>query len=453
MNLERLKLLIAEGEGLTVEFKEKYTPKIDRDIVALANARGGYIVLGVNDEGQVTGEKLTNHTKAEILSIARNCDPPITLSKVSHINGVVVIEVPEGDEKPHGCSSGYFRRLDAVTQKMTHKEVGFLFKNAHAISYEERLCKDVSWNDISREKIKAFFKEAGISAGKISSGDVLTSLNLATKDGIKNAGVLFFAREPRRHILQCETILVSFKGTKRVDILDRKDVQDDLWTQYQEAMIFLKRHLSVRTEIKGLDRKDYYEIPLEALREAVANALIHRDYGIRGTSIMVEVHENCVIIKNPGGFPAGMSREKLGDLSVRRNELIADIFARMHRIERMGSGFKRIRESMESAGLPFPKISSNEFFFIEFERPQKKSERVVEKGVERVVEKGVGKISANQQKIIETIQKNPMATAKELADFVGISHRKIQSNLAKLKSAGVLKRIGADKGGYWKLVQ
>ena len=445
MKLEELKLHVAEGEGLTVEFKEKFTSRIDRDIVALANARGGFIFLGVNDEGQMVGEKLTNRMKADILSLARNCEPHIAISKVSQVDKTVVIEIPEGDEKPHSCSSGYFRRLDAVTQKMTQKEVGLLFKNVSAISYEERICGDISWNDVSKEKIETFLKEAGIAIDKIDPKDVLTSLNLATKKGIKNAGVLFFARELRRYIAQCETILVSFKGTQRVDIIDRKDVQDDLWTQYQEAMIFLKRHLSVRTEIKGLDRKDSYEIPLEALREAVANALIHRDYSVRGTSIMVEVHENHVIIKNPGGFPSGMSQDRLGALSVRRNELIADIFARMHRSERVGSGFKRIRESMEAAGLPFPKISSDEFFFIEFERPAKgkDTELGVSEGVSEGVNEGVNLM-------IKYIKQNPGKRAPYIAGAVNVPLKTLERWLKKVKSEGKIRYKGSAKtGGYY----
>ena len=133
--------------------------------------------------------------KAEISSLARNCEPHITIPKISQVDKLIVIEVPEGDEKPYSCSSGYFRRLDAVTQKMTHKEVGLLFKNANAISYEERICNGIYWSDISKEKIRTFFKEAGISVNKINPQDVLVSLNLADKNGIKNAGVLFFAKE------------------------------------------------------------------------------------------------------------------------------------------------------------------------------------------------------------------------------------------------------------------
>ena len=252
---------------------------------------------------------------------------------------------------------------------MTQKEIGFFYKNAVAGAFEEGIHKDVHWEDISSEKIQTFFGETRISIDNVSPQDALRSLNLATKDGIKNAGVLFFAKEPRRHIIQCQMTLVAFKGANRIHIYDRKDIQDDLWIQYKEAMIFLEKHLNVRSEIKGFDRKDIYEIPLEALREAVANAIIHRDYTVRGTSIMVEVHEDRVVISNPGGFPSGMSEAKLGSLSIRRNELIADIFARMNRIEWIGSGFKRIREFMEAAKLPFPSVESDSFFFINFKRP------------------------------------------------------------------------------------
>lgn len=124
--------------------------------------------FGVNDEGEVAGEKLTNRMKAEILSLARNCEPSVTIPKISQVGKVVVIEVSEGDDKPHSCSPGYFRRLDAVTQKMTHKEVGLLFKSVNVISFEKRFCRDVAWNDISKEKIRKFFKEAGINAGKMN---------------------------------------------------------------------------------------------------------------------------------------------------------------------------------------------------------------------------------------------------------------------------------------------
>src|SRR3989338_1160357 len=112
MKSDELKLLLKEGEGLTVEFKEKYTSRISEDIVAFVNTKGGFILLGVDDNGNIAGEKLTNRLKAEINNLARNCDPHITIGKISQVDNIIVIQIQEGDEKPYSCSSGYFRRLD-----------------------------------------------------------------------------------------------------------------------------------------------------------------------------------------------------------------------------------------------------------------------------------------------------------------------------------------------------
>ena len=96
MNLRLLNLLVKEGEGLTTEFKEHFTARIDQDIVAFTNSKGGKIFLGVTDNGNISGEKLTNHLKSQIISIGRNCDPSISVS-IKQIGNIVLLEVPEGD--------------------------------------------------------------------------------------------------------------------------------------------------------------------------------------------------------------------------------------------------------------------------------------------------------------------------------------------------------------------
>src|SRR4030043_2241604 len=159
----KINILIKEGEGLTVECKERYTPKIDRDIVAFANSKGGLLLLGVDDGGKVVGEKLTNKMKAEINAIARNCDPSIHLKNIRQVGKIVVIEVAVGDEKPYSSSSGYFRRLDAVTQKMTQREVRAIFRETEDISFEDIACKDLSLKEISLKKVKSFLQEAHMS--------------------------------------------------------------------------------------------------------------------------------------------------------------------------------------------------------------------------------------------------------------------------------------------------
>ncbi len=440
---EKLQILIKEGEGLTVEFKERFTSRINEDIVAFANTKGGVILLGVRDDKSVIGEKLTNDLKGRITSIARNCNPSVPI-KIKQVENIVLIEVPSGEEKPYSCSAGFFRRLDAVTQKMTTQELRLMFHEHEAIPFEEKINKEIRWEDISREKMRSFLEESHIEVKKIAPETILQSLNLARGSRIMNAGVLFFAANVRKFILQAQMTLIAFKGTDRIHIYDRKDVRDDLLTQFNEAILFLKKHLNVRSEIRGVNREDIYEIPLEALREAVANAIIHRDYSVRGTSLMVEVHEDKVVIVNPGGLPVGLTPADLINVSIRRNELIADMFARMDKVERVGTGIRRMRDVMKDAGLTYPEIKSDLFFTITFKRLV---------GPDRTKSPTQKTTQKTTQKILDIIGENPTISRKELAQRIGnITENGIKYHLARLVKLGKLKRIGPDKGGRWQVV-
>src|SRR3989304_5254635 len=387
----KINILIKEGEGLTVECKERYTPKIDRDIVAFANSKGGLLLLGVDDRGKVVGEKLTNKMKAEINTIARNCDPSIHLKNIRQVGKIVVIEVAEGDEKPYSSSSGYFRRLDAVTQKMTQREVRAIFRETEDISFEDIACKDLSLKEISLKKVKSFLQEANMSY-KISKANLsffLTSLSICNKGKINNAGALMFASKVEKFIPHAESIFASFKGTDKTNIYDRNDVKDDLLIQFGEAVAFFKKHLNVRSEIRGFDRFDIYEIPLDALREAVVNAIVHRDYAIKGTSIYVRIYDDRVEIENPGGLPDGITKRDFGKSSVRRNPIIADLFHRMGKVERMGSGIERMRELMRDAGLKEPVFEMDAFFRVTFYRDPRYSLKADKEPAEKTMGKGL----------------------------------------------------------------
>jgi len=458
IDAQRIDMIIQEGEGLTVEFKEHFSSRIGEDMTAFANTKGGVIILGVRDDKTICGEELTNDMKARINSVARNCTSPIQ-PKIRQVKNLVVIDVPQGDEKPYGCSAGYFRRLDGTTQKMSNHELRIMFREHEIISFEEMVHREVAWPDISRDKIKIFLKEADIGIKKIVAHDILTSLNVAHNDKITNAGVLFFAENPRKFILQAQMTLIAFKGKDRIHIFDRQDIKDDLLTQFNGALFFLKKHLNLRSEIKDVNRKDIYEIPIEALREAVANAIIHRDYGMRGTSLMVEVYDDRVEIVNPGGLPAGLERKDFGKISVRRNERIADLFFRMDKVELAGTGLRRMREAMSAAELPPPRIRQTTFFNISFKRPTFDSklafvakQEPAEKVTDRVTEKVTDRVTENQSLILKGMKENKQITSKTLAESVGISERKIKGNIKLLKNKGLLKRIGPDRGGHWEVV-
>lgn len=440
MKLEELNLIIKEGEGLTVEFKEKYTPKIDRDIVALANARGGVILLGINDDGKIVDEKLTNRMKAEITDLAHNCEPHVTLTGISQIDSVVSIEVPEGREKPYSCSSGYFRRLDAVTQKMTQKEVRSIFRETTDVLFENLNCSSSKLEDISTAKIKSFLRETktAFKVNKTNLASFLASIGVYKSGKINNAGALMFAENIHNFIPYSETILVAFKGMDKTYIYDRKNVCDDLLTQLNESMSFLKRHLNIRSEIRELNRYDIYEIPLDALREALVNALVHRDYSIRGTNVSVNIFDDRVEIVNPGGLPAGISKNNFGKESIRRNLIIADLFHRMDKMERVGSGIGRMRSLMKNAELKEPVFESDTFFRVTFYRSPEYALKVVPK--------------KSKEKILHIILENPTITIQDISNIAGLSIAGVEKIIRTLKQLGRLRRIGPDRGGHWEVL-
>jgi ATP-dependent DNA helicase RecG len=390
LTANQVKLLIHEGEGLTIEFKERYTPRIDEDIVAFANGKGGTILLGVRDDGTITGERLTNDLKAKINSLTRNCKPSIT-TRLSQVGSLVAVVVEEGLEKPYSCSSGYFRRLDGNTQKMSHEELRIMFAENEPLPFEERTIKGFTFDDVSKPKIRAFTKEAGIRIGATPVPDFLRSLKVADEKRVKNAGILFFAKDVYDHLHQAQMTLLAFKGKDRLHIYDRRDVRDDLLTQFNEGVAFLKKHLNIRSEIRGVNREDIYEIPLEVLREALVNALMHRDYSITGTQISVEVYDDRVEIVNPGGLPKGLSLRDIGTVSIRRNELIADLFFRLHKVERIGMGIRKMREAMIAAGLGEPTFATDAFFRATFHRSPEFALKETQEGSQKLVKKPAGK--------------------------------------------------------------
>lgn len=155
---------------------------------------------------------------------------------------------------------------------------------------------------------------------------------------------------------------VLFETPERLHILDRKDLNGGLLENLEQAEIFMRRHLPVRYEIRGFDRIEHLEFPLEVIREGLVNALMHRDYAIRGGNVFVEIYPDRVAVVNPGGLPPGLSPANFGTRSVHRNPLIADLCFRARKVERVGMGIRRIRELLARTGGAEPQFRFTAFF-------------------------------------------------------------------------------------------
>ncbi|MCK5242210.1 putative DNA binding domain-containing protein [bacterium] len=442
MKKEELKLLREEGEGYLVEFKEK-TANIDKEMVAFANGSGGKILLGISDNGNIKGIKITNKLKSQIQDIANNCEPAIKIM-MEEFDDILVVHVRSGEDKPYSCSQGFYTRIGPNAQKMKRNQIIEYFQSEGKVRFDELINLSFDYKkDFDKDKFEKFLSIAGISK-VLKTPAVLCNLGVAEKQEGKtifnNTGILFFAKNLNACYLHTTVTCALYKGVSKANVLDRKDFNEDIVSNVDHAMLFLKQHIPVRYEFDGSPkRKEIAEVPFGALREAVINAVVHRDYFQKGANVMVEIFDDRIEISSPGGLVKGLLEKDFGKKSVLRNANIANLFQRMGYIEKMGTGIIRMRELMAKAHLQAIDFQFTLFVTAVFKREYKKIKTARKTSVKTSV------------KIVELLNKESHITIPEMAEKLRKSTRAIEMQINKLKKAGFIKRIGHDKGGHWKV--
>lgn len=444
-------LLLRSGEGQFVEFKESPSDSLAKAFSAFANAEGGRVYIGVADSGEVRGLQLTNRVLSQIRDTARHCDPPIDVQLVPFKyegHDLLMIEVAESSQKPHGCSEGYFLRTGPNSQKMNRDELLRFLRVQSPSFFDQMPCPDFRYKtDFSVKAFNKFLDACGIKPTSIPREDLLANLGVVTRDKrltFKNAGVLFFAKKPGLFHIQAKITCVLFQGTERVTILDRKDFDGVVTDNVDGAMTFLRQHLPVRYEIKTLKRKEILAVPEEALREALLNAVVHRDY-FSGGVVMVEIHRDRVSIVNPGGLVPGLSLETLGRRSLPRNPLIAELFFRMDEVEKVGSGIGRIRDAIAAAGLDAPVFETDAFFSISFPLPQTPGHVPPGHGPSEGTMSGPSQDQdrrARESLVLRHIGEHGSITRRQFISLTGKSRETAREELGAMVRAGRLKQVG-----------
>ncbi|MFG6686738.1 RNA-binding domain-containing protein [Mariniflexile sp. HNIBRBA6329] len=453
LNSTEIKSLIASGEGYNVEFKKSIPSKvkeITEEICAFANASGGVLFIGVDDNNVIQGVSFNNAKHSALQNSINELTPALHCEIYTiqiDAKDVVVIEVPSGANKPYVLSGAIYVRQGPNSQKLTTvEEMRDFFQQADRIYFDEAPCKEIDLvKDIPDKNIDQFKELAGLSS-TVSNEQVFNNLKLITNEGfLKNGATLFFAQNPEQFFEKAVIRSVAFDGIDKRYIVDDQTMSGTLYRQFLQAMVWIKSKLNIRYDIEGegsQPRKEIWEIPETVFKEAIINALAHRDYYDKGARITIEVFNDRVEISNPGGLISGIPKNEFGKRSLSRNPLIFGLFERIRMVEQIGSGISRMRDLMIEADLTEPEFNTEGIFTVTVRRPF---------DFNKWVDKWVGNLTDNRVNIIKAIHENSKISKRELEEKVDLSATAIDNNLDTLKDLGLIERVGSAKGGYWKI--
>jgi len=277
LDQNQLNDLIKLGEGFTVEFKQSGTRNIGRELCAFANATGGSLLIGVSDKGDPVGVKDHNKLKSEIQSIARSMEPPLILD-IESMGNVLVISIPAQNSKPYSFAGKFYLRDGASSQQMSRDEIREFFFKEGVIHFDETPCESFRLDtDLEPSNWSKFAKRANIPED-MAPATALKNLHLLRNKKVSQAGAWLLADDITRFNISGNVSCALFLGNDKARILDRKDFSSDVYTMIDAVMVYILSKINTELIIEKIQRKERPELPEEALRETVVNALAHRDY-------------------------------------------------------------------------------------------------------------------------------------------------------------------------------
>lgn len=333
--------IIKTGEGQSIELKQSLTSSIGKEICAFANSTGGKIIIGVEDStNQIKGYDLKNSDKSKIQDIARNMNPSFKIN-IEQIDNLVIISIPEGKEKPYTINGHFYLRQGANSQQLNRDEIRDFFRQENLISFEKQITSEFKEKDFSKRVFEVFRKQANLNEN-LSKTHILENLKLLTDNKLNNAGILFFSNNITHYFPTAEISCFLYADTEKIDIIDSKFFTNNFISNLENAQNYIISKLNTAIIIKDeLRHKTKLELPKEALREAIINAMIHKDY-FQNSPVQINICPDRVEIVNPGrlAFPEG----ELGKKSFRRNPILVDLIHRLGFVEKAGSGINRIKD-------------------------------------------------------------------------------------------------------------
>jgi len=454
MTEQEFKELIQQGESQSIEFKTslKLRNEIGQTISAFTNTSGGIILIGVSDEGKIIGVEVGRKTVEDLANwVKENTDPQIYPDvKVRRADGKNIIEIAinESDDKPVFFKDRAFQRVAKTNQRISASKIRELAKQEKVkLHWDERICERATLEDINKEKVMWFLdrRESVRNVKKpmdMSLEELLMNIGAVNREVKKptNAGILFFGKNPQRFFLNSQLRIARFKGTDVIHpVIDRLDCQGPLWEMVDLAEDFIRRNirlLSLRVST-SFQREDKFEYPLDALREAIINALIHRDF-LESADVRSFIFDNRIEVINPGSFPEGVSPDEPIHKPV--NPLLCQFMYDIGFIEKYGSGIKMMRRLCRKWGnkQPYYKLHPLETKVI-FDSPIKETTHIEIADISE-------RLNERQKKALFYAMRKGSITRREYMEINEVSHKTAHAELKDLTEKEFLEREGKGRG-------
>ena len=459
-----LPALIAQGESETLEFKRS-TAELDQvvqTVAALANTRGGRVLIGVSPDGRIAGVDIGKVNLERVANqITGNTDPKIYPSLeviTADERAVIVITITESDDKPHMAAGRAFKRVGATTVQVQRAEYERQLLLRRQLPYDRREVPEASLDDIDEAKVRWYLERAARERG-IPADTTLPVVENLKRLGLVNeregqpvlttAALLVFGKRPQRFASHSMIRLARFQGTLPLNFIDRLDCAGTLPEMIDEAERFIHRNTRLAAKITGFERREITEYPYTAVREAIANAVAHRDYDRVNVEVRVSIFDDRIEVQSPGRLPAPLTLESLGEGFELRNRVIAELLFNIRYIERWNTGIRRMRDEMRRHGLPEPTFAEvGDTFKATFQGPGEHIlDLIPEAGVTDLRALGLNErqVEALRLMVNEGVELNN----RRYREMFDITDRSALRDLNRLVDLDLIRRLGEGRSvGY-----
>src|SRR5574344_253783 len=446
--------ILNPGESQNIEYKESWRDEYLKWICGFANASGGKLYIGIDDDKRVVGVHNAERLMEDIPNKIVNYLGIVAEVNLHTENLKKYIEISvQPSNIPISFKGIYHYRSGSTKQELKGTALQQFILRKMGRSWDDVVCEGASLEDIDTDAI-AYFMRKSINAKRMpddldneDTKTVLSNLNLLTDDGkLKNAAILLFGKNPA-HFFTCADFRIGRFGNSESDLMFNDIIEGNIIQMADKVIDVLRsKYLISPIHYEGLQRIEPLEIPEDALREAVFNSIIHKDY--TGVQIQMKVYNVSIWLWNEGELPNGYTIETLlgKHTSKPRNRNIANVFYKAGFIESWGRGITKIRNGIIAEGLKEPVFKSEmDGMSVYFFRKTKDGEPISEP-INELMNEPI-------KNVLRIYLDNPKITKEALSDKTGKSRATITRIIQYLVQEKYIIRQGSNKTGSWLITE